>query len=289
MYMKDQDIEMPVLIVGAGKVAHSVANCLSLAGHPINYYDIEESGKDGLPPYIPEKLLVMVTPEDKIEKKSWIELLQKRIDHDAILAVNMESIVLDELQEDARLPGQIIGLNWVYPADKTFFLEIISNKACNKRNSTLLQQLGKNYWNKDPYVLNDGFSARARMFAAMVREAFYLVGNEYASIESVDRACRNDAGYYLPFAGNFRYMDLMGTYAYGAVMKDLNPELCNEKIPATFFKELLKKGALGMENNVGFYNYTESEVETWNGLFNQFSEDIRNIMIKYPFGKDRKI
>lgn len=286
--MKYQSVEMPVLVVGTGKVAHSVVNCLSLSWHPVSYYDIEESGKDGLPPYIPEKLLVMVTPEDKIEKKSWIELLQKRIDHDAILAVNMESIVLEELQEKARRPEQIIGLNWVYPAEKTFFLEIISNMTCKKSNSALLQQLGKNCWNKDPYVLNHGFSARARMFAAMVREAFYLVGNEYASIESVDRACRNDAGHYLPFAGNFRYMDLMGTYAYGAVMKDLNPELCNEKTPAAFFKKLLKDGGLGMENNSGFYNYTESDVEAWNVLFNQFSEDIRKVMLKYPFGEEKK-
>ncbi|MFA4868010.1 MAG: 3-hydroxyacyl-CoA dehydrogenase family protein [Pedobacter sp.] len=286
--MKNQGVEMPVLVVGSGKVAQGVVNCLSSAGHPIDYYNID-NGKDMLPDHIPEKLVVMVTSEDKIEKISWIVLLQQRMDSDATIAVNMESILLDELQEKAQQPEQIIGLNWVYPADQTFFLEIISNAVCNERNIALLQHLGKNCWGKDPYTVCSGFSARARMFAAMVREAFYLVEKEYASIESVDRACRNDAGYYLPFAGNFRYMDLMGTYAYGAVMKDLNPELCNEKTPAIFFKELLKNGGLGIENNTGFYNYTESGVQEWNGLFNQFSEDIRKIMLKYPFGKEQEI
>lgn len=287
--MKDQSVEIPVLVVGSGKVAQSVVNCLSLAGHTLAYYNIDDNKKDALPDRISEKLVIMVTSEDRAEKIHWIALLQQRMACDATIAVNIESILLEELQGNAQQPEQIIGLNWVYPADKTFFLEIISNAACNERNSALLQYLGKNCWNKDPYEVRCGFSPKARMFAAMVREAFFLVEKEYASIESVDRACRNDAGYYLPFAGNFRYMDLMGTYAYGAVMKDLNPELCIEKTPATFFKELVRNGGLGIENNIGFYKYTASGVEEWNVLFNQFSEDIRKIILKYPFEKETKV
>jgi len=117
----------------------------------------------------------------------------------------------------------------------------------------------------------------------MVREAFYLVQNRYASIEDIDRACRNDAGYYLPFAGNFRYMDLMGTYAYGLVMKDLNKELSTESIIPEFFKKIMEEGGKGMENKNGFYQYNEEEVKKWNKLFNSFSYKIKRIIEKYPF------
>lgn len=39
------------------------------------------------------------------------------------------------------------------------------------------------------------------MTTSMYREAFYLVENSYATIEDVDRACRNNAGCWLTLVG----------------------------------------------------------------------------------------
>jgi 3-hydroxybutyryl-CoA dehydrogenase len=119
----------------------------------------------------------------------------------------------------------------------------------------------------------------------MVREAFYLLENGYVSVEDIDRACRNDAGYYLPFAGNCRYMDLMGTYIYGVVMRDLNPELSKDRQIPAFFREIVSKERLGMETKQGFYPYQEGEVEQWEEVFRKFSYQIRQIIAKYPFGQ----
>src|SRR5690606_19420495 len=160
-------------------------------------------------------------------KQHLIRRLESCVREGAVIAINMEGIPLAELQAVSQHPDRIVGLNWCYPADLTFFLEIICNEKTLPDHVRELEVLAKKGWFKDPYIVRSGFSVRARMMAAWAREAFYLVENGYASMESIDRACRNDAGYYLPFAGNFRYMDLMGTYAYGTVMKDLNPELSN--------------------------------------------------------------
>src|SRR5690606_30244795 len=98
--------------------------------------------------------------------------------------------------------------------------------------------------------------------------AFYLVENGYASMESIDRACRNDAGYYLPFAGNFRYMDLMGTYAYGVVMKDLNPELSKATVvPDSVVAD--------------FQSYAADHPEHWEKIVRTVSEEIRELILKY--------
>ena len=117
----------------------------------------------------------------------------------------------------------------------------------------------------------------------MVREAFYLVENGYASVEDVDRACRNDAGYYLPFAGNCRYMDLMGTYAYGMVMKYLNPDLSKDRHLPDFFMNIINEGGLGLENGKGFYQYTKEEINLWRDIVSTFSYQIEKIINKYPF------
>ncbi len=119
----------------------------------------------------------------------------------------------------------------------------------------------------------------------MLREALYLVDNEYATVEDIDRACRNDPGYYLSFAGNFRYMDLMGPYSYALVMKDLNPELSKADKPPAFVYKMLKDGKTGLHTKKGFYNYSEKEVREWEHLIMKFGYQIEKIISKYPFNQ----
>jgi 3-hydroxybutyryl-CoA dehydrogenase len=118
---------------------------------------------------------------------------------------------------------------------------------------------------------------------SLLREAFFLVQNKYADIEDIDRACRNDAGYYLSFAGNFRYMDLMGLYAYGVVMNDLNAELSKETKPPAFFNDMMKRKDYGMNTGKGFYEYSEEEASKLGEEFEKFSFEIDKIIRKYPF------
>jgi len=299
-----------VLISGDEKLAQSVSVCLLKGGHPVTLFT--ENKKKALKgiqthfedllrftggSYMPDNLeitsvlddrlhyqmAIAITREDLPQKKTVISRLEKKLPADAIIAVNTENIPLGILQEDCVNPGRIIGLNWVEPAHTTFFLEIITNPLSNGDMALRLSELAKKQWGKDPYTVSHGLGIRAKMLAALFREAAYLVQNDYASVEDIDRACRNDAGSYLPFAGNFRYMDLMGTYAYGLVMKDLNRELSKDRNLPEFLTTILANGGLGMENGKGFYLYPDNEAEKWNETFREFSYRIQQIINKYPF------
>lgn len=230
-----------------------------------------------------EKLVIAITPEDVSEKKEGIRKIEQYLPADAIIAINTKSVPLHILQENTTHQQRIIGANWVEPAHTTFFLEIITNEhtagVCSEKFCTLATK----HWNKDPYVLTSGLSIRTRMMCAMIREAFYLIKKGYVTPQDVDRACRNDPGYYFPFAGNFRYMDLMGGYLYGVVMKDLNPDLAKDREIPDFFNEIMEKEQYGMESGRGFYEYEEGEAENWHTLFRKFSYQIRDIIDKYPF------
>jgi 3-hydroxybutyryl-CoA dehydrogenase len=83
-------------------------------------------------------------------------------------------------------------------------------------------------------------------------------------------------------------MDLMGTFLYGVVMKDLNPELSRAKVPSKLMAEKLNAGNSGMESGEGFYRYPENQKETFEKDFLKFSEIIKGLMEKYPF-KDKNI
>lgn len=297
-----------VLLVGNGKLAASVYMCLSKAGHVIDFYsDTPDNISERINHHLSNsdanefddikckhvgevanfggnsyyQLAVIITAESLLEKTAYIEKIERCITPTTTIAINTESIALSAIQRDATFPSRIIGVNWSEPAHTTYFLEIITNPSNSKELIEDFYKLSKS-WQKDPYILYNDCGIRARMMCAMIREAFYLVENGYVSIEDIDRACRNDAGFYLPFAGNFRYMDLMGAYMYGIVMKDLNPELCNSIHIPKFFKDIVEQGGEGMENNRGIYSYSNGDTEKWDELFKTFSFKIQEIIQKYP-------
>jgi 3-hydroxybutyryl-CoA dehydrogenase len=303
-------VTCPILLIGNGNPVYSISVCLLKAKYKVVLHtentsearssilqdlnDINNAnGKNVLhegrlkiknsilKEYIDFKLAIVINEEELQKKREIVSQLESTLSGNAIIAINTESISLSEIQKDALHPERIIGLNWTEPAYTTQFLEIITGTIVSK---DVLNQINKyaKTWNKDPYTVQN-FSVRSKLISAMIREAFYLVDNGYASIEDIDRACRNDAGYYLPFAGNCRYMDLMGTYAYGRVMKDLNPDLSKEQELPKFFTDILQEGGLGMQNGKGLYNYEPNEVKEWRKTFNEFSFKIEEIINKYPF------
>ena len=299
--------EETVLLVGNGKLAACIYMCLTNAGHVVDFYSenpteaiervnfhvtnlCQKENVENRCRHLKEiknsvaklsyKLAIIITAENILEKTTYLHEVEKHVPSNIPIAINIESIALSTIQKDAAYPSRIIGVNWSEPAHTTYFLEIITNESTPNALIEEFYQLSKS-WQKDPYILHNDCGIRARMMCAMIREAFYLVENGYVSIEDIDRACRNDAGFYLPFAGNFRYMDLMGTYMYGVVMKDLNPELCNSSHVPKFFKDIIADGGEGMENNHGIYSYENGDTAKWDDVFKTFSYQIQEIIHRY--------
>lgn len=300
----------PVLLVGDSELIASTAVCLLTAGHTVNVCTqniadfnqllnkhIGSQGKElplrdklrvGAVLKTDEecKLVIAVTHEDEGVKKALLQKLLPLIGGDVIVAINTETISLEALQTGFDAPEHLIGLNWTEPVHTTFFLEVITTEASEEAAKDIAL-LAKLFWSKDPYMVkSDGI--RGRLVSAMAREASFLVDNGYASVDDIDRACRNDAGYYLPFCGNCRYMDLMGTYAYGMVMKDLNPDLSKDTRIPQFMDKVLQDGGMGMKNKKGFYTYKDGEVERWQDTMEKFSYQIRAIIEKYPFNYNKE-
>lgn len=288
----------PIMVIGQDKLAYSIVSDLLPSMHPaLLLTDDRQIAEETIKQYItdsrnlsivtdwPETIhsqfVVLVTRDKLEEKQQLIRQVEERCDEDTIIAINLEALCLDEIQTQMHNKTRLLGLNWTYPVHRTFFAEIIANQYTSSMSISAVDNWLKTYWKKDPYILRHGFSIRARMMAAMLREGIYLVENDFASVESVDRACRNDAGFYLPFVGNFRYMDLMGTYAYGMVMKDLNKELSNRMTLPNILQEKRDKGETGMDRGKGFYTYSPGEKEHWQAIFAMFSEEIQQLITKY--------
>lgn len=308
---------LPVGVVGLGLMGCSISTCLLLAGHPVIGVaplpiDLETaSGRirehlaqsfthaicSNEPEFYLNKmkisddfellqgacLVIECTLENISIKKEVYEKIEKVVGNDTIITSNTSAIPISLLQQHTRVPSRFFGLHWAEPSHTTRFLEIICGDLSDQRQAEWLYKLSHK-WAKEPTLVRKdirGFITNRLMYA-LYREAFYLVENGYASVEDVDRACRNNAGYWMTLVGCFRWMDLTGIPAYHAVMKDLFPTLHNGTEVPQLIDGIVQAGGQGVSNAHGFYEYTPDEARLWRETFEEFSYEIRRLALKYP-------
>lgn len=227
-------------------------------------------------------LAFLVGSEQKEEKIAMVAEWEAKLPSTTCLAVTSDSVPLTTLQQGLSQPDRCLIVNWTTPVETTLFCEIVYNEQVAYEHVEQLESFAKVALRKDPHSIKGEIGYRGRLLASLVREAAFLIDQQYATIEDIDRACRNDSGYYLPFAGNLRYMDLMGTYAYGKVMEELNPELDNSTTLSETFKSRVQVSQEGETLIHGFYSYEAGERARWDELSRDFGKKIRELMDRYP-------
>jgi 3-hydroxybutyryl-CoA dehydrogenase len=311
-------IEQPVPagVVGLGLMGTSIATCLVAAGHHVVAIDKDAARRRNLKRSVsallrdmrrekllakePASLLKHLSTSDDFgalrncglviesifenlnEKREVLRKVEDAVSTEALIGSNTSALPVTELQRGARHPERILGIHWGEPAHILRFLEVICGDETDRRNAEKVMRLASR-WKKEPTLVRRdvrGFITNRIMYA-MMREAFYLVENGYATVEDVDRSVRNDMGYWLTLAGPFRYMDLTGIPAYAAVMRDLLPDLCRSQETPKLMEQVVASGARGISNAKGFYPYTPAEAKRWEKRFLDFSYKIRALALKY--------
>ena len=304
-------------VVGLGLMGSSIVTCILAAGHEVTALtrNIERSDEarkritnflvqlqeekmlkedpdkilknlaitNDYSSFVNHEIVIESIIENVDEKREVFRQLEGVLSSTAVIGTNTSAIPVTILQSGLKHPERLLGIHWGEPAHILRFLEVICGEKTDivyaERVVTLAEE-----WGKEPSLVRRdlrGFITNRLMYS-MMREAIYLVENGYATIEDIDRACRNDMGYWITFAGLFRFMDLTGIPAYLTVMKDLFPELSNATKAPHFIDELVTSGAKGVSNARGFYSYTKESAEKWEKLFIKFTYEIRRLAEKYP-------
>ena len=304
-------------VVGMGLMGTSIAACLLAAGHRIYCIEsdpiklrsarrrllkiLKEAERQNFLKESASVLIGRVTVsesfailaevevviESTIEslpiKLKVIQQIEAAVGSNVLIGSNTSAIPVTDLQTGSLHPERILGLHWAEPANITRFMEIICGAQTSAASAKQAEKLARG-WGKEPSVLRKdirGFITNRIMYA-MLREAFYLVDAGYASVADVDRSLRNDLGYWITFAGPFRFMDLTGIPAYASVMKDLLPELNNATEVPRLMKKVSRSGARGVANARGFYRYTPAQAKRWEKLFVDFTYQIRELADRFP-------
>ncbi|MEO8721770.1 MAG: 3-hydroxyacyl-CoA dehydrogenase family protein [Ginsengibacter sp.] len=312
-----QPENLTVAVVGLGLMGCSITACLLMAGHsvialapipgdmitasPRIHEHLERSFEEKITLKTPKdlfrnltisedygllkkcKLVIECTLENLDIKKAVYAKIETEVSDDILITSNTSAIPISILQQNTHIPSRFLGLHWAEPSHTTRFLEIICGDQTDIKHGEWLYKIS-HLWGKEPTLVRKdirGFITNRLMYA-LYREAFYLVENGYATIEDVDRACRNNAGYWMTLVGVFRWMDLTGVPAYHNVMKDLLPELSTQTEVPKLIDDIVKAGGKGISNAQGFYDYTPEEAKLWKETFEKFSYEIRNLALKYP-------
>lgn len=305
-----------VAVIGLGLMGRSIVACLLAAGHRVTGITNDLAASARTPERIAELLremraeeLMKEDPEAAMRRFSLTdqlsdvgdvilviesvtedlalkrELLQKAeavVVSTCLLASNTSALPVSLLQEGMQHPERILGIHWDEPAHVTRFLEIIPGNATSQDALDRVAALAPR-WGKEPSTLRKeirGFITN-RISYAMFREACHLVDSGVCSVEDVDRSLRNDVGWWLPFAGPFRYMDLMGVEAYHRVMGGLLPDLSTEPGIPKLMRDVIAEGGRGISNGHGFYRYTPDEAKRWEARFLEFNYKIRRLTAEY--------
>ena len=305
-----------VAVIGLGLMGRSIAACLLSAGHRVIGITndastraatiqrvsalLEEMRPEGLLDQPVTAVMLKFTVSETLSDIASCGLvvesvtedvdLKRSIYHDVevvvpattIIASNTSAIPISILQKDAAHPERFVGIHWDEPAHVTRFLEVIAGPATSGNYVDQVVHMA-NAWGKEPSVLKReirGFITN-RISYAMFREACHLVESGVCTVEDVDRSLRNDVGWWIPFAGPFRYMDLMGVEAYYRVMRDLLPDLnASPEIPS-LMRKVVESGGRGVSNGRGFYEYTDEEAKRWQEKFEEFNLKIRRLTAEY--------
>ena len=309
--------EMQAGVIGLGLMGHSIIACLLCSGHPVVGVTrslarhrgtrrhvlelLREMRQEHLLKRDPDTLIrklrltedyrdlagcgivIESIIEDIETKKQAYRAVEEAVPPDTIIGSNTSSIPVSLLQRDALHPERFVGIHWDEPAHVTRFMEIIAGEKTRPECAEMVLALAE-LWGKEPSLLRRdvrGFITN-RISYAMFREACHLVDTGVCTVEDVDRSLRNDVGWWIPFAGPFRYMDLMGVEAYYRVMKDLLPELSASPDIPRLMRGVVESGGRGISNGRGFYEYTPAQARRWQKLFLEFNYEVRRLAMKYP-------
>lgn len=220
--------------------------------------------------------------EDQAAKLRLFEQLETIVAPDVPIASNTSAIPVATIQQGRQHPQRFVGMHWSEPAHNTRFLEIIPGPQTDAATLDATARLARRC-GKDPSLLNKdvrGFITNRLMYA-LFREAIHLLESGVADVATIDRSFRNGVGWYATLAGPFRLMDITGLPAYGAVMRDLLPELSNQQTVPAPMQRLMEEGAQGIVNGHGWYSYTPAEARQWEEKWAEFSWEVRQLADRF--------
>ena len=282
------DLDIRVLVVGAGIMGAGIAQVAAQAGHRVALFDLREGaaaeardklGKtlDGLaakgklkPEAVQASMarievvttldaardagLVVEAIVERLDaKRSLFQQLEGLLGADAILATNTSSISVTAIANGLQRPERLVGMHFFNPVPLMKLVEVVSGLRTDCGVAAAVFELARS-WGKVPVHARStpGFIVN-RIARPYYAETLALLQEQAAPPEVLD-ACHRAAGFRM---GPCELIDLIG--------HDTNFAVTNSVYAANFFdkrytpsgvqQEMVDGGLFGRKSGRGFYTY----------------------------------
>jgi len=198
--------------------------------------------------------------ENVVEKWNVKQEVYRRLDAicpaSCIFGANTSAISITRIGSATGRPDRIVGMHFMNPVPLKTAVEVIRGFHTSEdsliRAKELLASMGK-----EAIVVNDmpGFVSN-RVLMLTINEAIFLVQDQVASPEDVDRIFKSCFGHKM---GPLETGDLIGLdtilYSLDVLYESYND---GKYRPSPLLKKMVDAGLYGRKNGRGFYNYEDS-------------------------------
>ena len=236
----DKAVELGKLSAGA---AESARGRLEYAG------SVEEAAREA-------DLVIEAVPEEMESKIEIFTLLDKICRPGTILASNTSSLSITEIASVTYRAKKCLGMHFFNPVHKMKLLEIVRALETDGDTLATAVEVGKRM-GKEVVVIKEspGFIT-SRINAMIGNEAFYMLQEEIASPEDIDKALKLGLNHPM---GPFEMVDLVGLDTRLHILEYLHKTLGEKYRPAPLLVQYVKAGRLGRKSGRGVYEYPESK------------------------------
>lgn len=198
-------------------------------------------------------LLIENVTEDWEVKKNVYEKIEDICSSDCIFIANTSAISITKIASLTKKQGKVIGVHFMNPVHLKPMVEVIpgyhTEEDTIEKTKKMLNKIGKQY-----VIVNDlpGFVSN-RVLMPMINEAIYLVHENVASAEDVDKIFINCFSHKM---GPLATADLIGLDTILKSIEVLYESYNDSKYrPCPLLKKMVDAGLYGMKSGKGFFNY----------------------------------
>jgi len=199
-------------------------------------------------------LIIEAVPENVDIKRAVLMEVDGVAKKDAVIASNTSSISITLLASFTRRPERFCGMHFFNPPQLMSLVEVVRGAKTSDETVNVVVEVAKKM-GKEPIVVkkdSPGFIVN-RVLVPVLNEAVYLVWEEVAGRDEVDKAVR--LGLNWPM-GPLRLLDYVGLDTALAMMKVFQKELGDVKFqPCPLLEQMVKAGLLGRKSGKGFYDW----------------------------------
>ena len=288
---KDMNINK-VAVLGAGVMGRQIAMQVAISGYTVVCYDISEdmlkqaeafaaqwfTGRveknkmtDQEAEAARERLsyttdireagkgtdIVVEAVSDKVAiKKSALSAIDEVTPEHTIYASNSSYLVSSRFADAVRDPSKVLNVHFFNPALVMKIVEVVRSPHVSAETFdtawAFVESIGKTPVAVEKEIY--GFIVN-RIFSALTREACYLIDQNVASAEDIDKAVKGALGHSM---GPLETLDMTGIdLEYSVYMEKFRNSGDKADLPAACLATHYGKGEYGRKSGKGFYDYTK--------------------------------